>query len=312
MRRILAPLAAVALLGALVPVALAADDALPHTGRVLVSTSGDFTLPAGEQADVVVVVDGTATVAGTANVLVVVNGRAILQGATLENVFLVRSPAELDATTHVLNDVRTWDSSVTRAAGARVDGSVGDVAGDVVGAAAFLVAAAFLLWIGVVIVTLLAALVLAAMAARQVRAAGALISHEPGKTALVGFVAMIGIPVLAVAAMITLVGIPVGIGLLLFVYPALAFIGYLVAAIWIGEWLVGRSSPGVVRRRPYLAAVIGVVVAGILGFVPLLSFVISLFGFGAVVLAGWRVFRSGSAPEPMVTMPQPSAPPMAG
>ena len=40
----------------LVPVALAAD-ALPHSGRVLISTQGDITIPAGEQADFVMVVE---------------------------------------------------------------------------------------------------------------------------------------------------------------------------------------------------------------------------------------------------------------
>lgn len=306
MRRLLALLGALTLVLVLVPAVALAADSLPHSGRVLISTSGDITIPAGDQADAVIVINGTATISGTVNFLMVVDGTAVTQGATLENMVVVRSSAELDATTHVLNDVRTFDSNVTQAPGATVDGTVGGIEGDLVGFAWFLAAAAIILWIGIAVFTLVAALVLAAMAARQVRAAGALISHEPGKTALVGFLSLFVIPILAVLAMITLVGIPVGIALLLFVWPTLAFIGYLVAAIWIGEWLLGRSSPGVVRDRPYFAAVVGVIVAGILGFIPVFTFIISMFGIGAVILAGWRVFRGGArtpAPAPVVGAP---------
>jgi hypothetical protein len=308
MRRLFALLGALLFVIALVPAAAVAADSLPHTGRVLISTSGDITVAAGDQADAVIVINGTATISGEVGFLLVVDGRAVTQGATLENIVVVRSSAELDASTHVLNDVRTYDSTVNQASGARVDGSVGGIEGDLVGFAWFLAAAAIILWIGVAIVTLVAALILAALAARQVRAAGALISHEPGKTALIGFLSLFVIPILAVLAMITLVGIPVGIALLLFVWPALAFIGYLVAAIWIGEWLLGRSNPGVVRDRPYSAAVVGVIVAGILGFIPVITFIISLFGLGAVILAGWRVFRGGPrAPMPAPAMGAPTA-----
>ncbi len=294
MRRLLTLLGALVIVLALAPAVAVANDSLPHTGRVLISTSGDITVATGDQADAVIVVNGTATISGEVGFLLVVDGRVVTKGATLENIVVVRSTAELDGTTRVLNDVRTFDSNVTQAPGSRVDGSVGGIEGDLVGFAWFLAAAALVLWIGIAVFTLVAALVLAALAARQVRAAGALISHEPGKTALIGFLSLFVIPILAVLAMITLVGIPVGIALLVFVWPTLAFIGYLVAAIWIGEWLLGRSNPGVVRERPYLAAVLGVIVAGILGFIPVITFVISLFGLGAVILAGCRVVRGGS------------------
>jgi hypothetical protein len=308
MRRLLALLGALVIVLALAPAVAVANDSLPHTGRVLISTSGDITVATGDQADAVIVVNGTATISGEVAFLLVVDGRVVTKGATLENIVVVRSTAELDGTTRVLNDVRTFDSNVTQAPGSRVDGSVGGIEGDLVGFAWFLAAAALVLWIGIAVFTLVAALVLAALAARQVRAAGALISHEPGKTALIGFLSLFVIPILAVLAMITLVGIPVGIALLVFVWPTLAFIGYLVAAIWIGEWLMGRSNPGMVRERPYLAAVLGVIVAGILGFIPVITFIISIFGLGAVILAGWRVFRGGSQqPTPAPAMGAPMA-----
>src|SRR5215211_2500876 len=51
---------AVALIGgwaAITPAVLAAEP-MPHTGRVLISTQGDISVPPGEQADLVIVVAG--------------------------------------------------------------------------------------------------------------------------------------------------------------------------------------------------------------------------------------------------------------
>jgi hypothetical protein len=46
------------------PSVLAADPALPHNGRVIVSTEGDISVPSGEHYDAVVVVNGSSTARG--------------------------------------------------------------------------------------------------------------------------------------------------------------------------------------------------------------------------------------------------------
>jgi hypothetical protein len=104
----------------------------------------------------------------------------------------------------------------------------------------------------------------------------------------------------AILAMVTIVGAPLGVGLLLFVWPLTAFLGYLVAAIWIGDWVLRRGAKPVPRQRPYLAAVIGVLILEVVGILPPLAAIASLFGFGAVILLAWRSFRSSSigAPAP--------------
>src|SRR6476646_2339278 len=109
----------------LVPVALAAD-AMPHSGRVLISTQGDVTIPASEQADFVMVVDGTATIAGQVNNIVVVNGSANLTGARTETCVALSSPVALGDGTVVLGDVMTVDSVVQQAGSAEVMGQVTD------------------------------------------------------------------------------------------------------------------------------------------------------------------------------------------
>ena len=63
MRRLFAASAAILLSLGMATTALAAAP-LGHTGRVVISTEGDVTIPAGEHADVVVVVKGAAHIQG--------------------------------------------------------------------------------------------------------------------------------------------------------------------------------------------------------------------------------------------------------
>ena len=75
MKRLLLLVAALGLVAAATaPAVLAADPTTPQVNRVLVSVGGDVTLPAGDHADVVVVVNGTGTILGDATSVVVVNG----------------------------------------------------------------------------------------------------------------------------------------------------------------------------------------------------------------------------------------------
>ena len=297
-------------LGILVPVALAADGTLPHTGRVLLSVEGDVSVPAGEHADVVVVVNGHAAISGEVNTIVLVDGSADLIGATTESIVAFRSPVNLGPDSVVRGDVMTVDSLVHKEGNAQVQGTVRDMAMDLAGFGLVLASALFLLWIGFAIAAIAAGLLLAALAARQIRAAEALISHEPGQTILAGLVGLI-VPMLVIGALFaTIVGAPLAIGILIGLWPVVAFLGYLVAGIWIGDWVLGRMSPTTVRERPYLAAVIGIVILEIAGIFPLLPFVAGLFGYGAVILLAWRTFRgpqvAGAAVPTSIQAPAPS------
>src|SRR6516225_4734254 len=176
----IAGIAAAALLAIwlIVPITLASDGTFPHTGRVLVSVKGDATLPAGEHADVVVVVQGTASIAGEANNVVVVDGAANLQGDNVETLVAIRSPVTLGPGT-TLTNVRTVASSLSQDPTATVSGSVSDATVDLAAFGLVLVTGFFLLFIGSVVAVILGALLVAGLAARQVRAAETLISREP-------------------------------------------------------------------------------------------------------------------------------------
>lgn len=312
MKRLIALLAALALVAGLAIPALAAEPGdLAHSGRVLIAVGGDLNVPADEQADAVIVVNGTATIDGAVNAVFGFDAEILANGALIEELVLVRGTVTLAAGTEIVKDVRTLDAEVVQAAGVVIGGDITGLEGDLIGLAWFLGAAALVLWIGFGIATLLAALLLAGLAARQVRSAGALISREPGKTFLFGVLALILPPLVAVLLMISLIGIPAGIGLLVVIWPMVAFIGYLVAAVWVGEQLLNRSrAEGSEVRRPYLAAVVGVIVVAVAGIIPLVTFVVSLFGMGAVLLASWRTFRGGGQAQTVLQPAQPA--PMAG
>lgn len=306
MKTLLALIAAAVLAVGVAGIALAADGELAHTGRVVFVTGGDVEIASDEQADAVVVMSGNAEIAGTVNTLLVVDGTATVASATLETIGIVNGTVDLSSGATVTGDILQLNSTVERADGAQVGGGVKDIAGDVAGWAIFMGFAALAIWIGFGIATILVGLLVAGLAARQARGATSLISHEPGTTFLVGLLAIVVTPIVAGLAIATIIGIPAGFGLLLFIWPTAAFIGYIVAAIWLGEWLLGRRDGAVRAERPYAAATIGLLVAFVIGLIPIVTAVLSIFGLGAVVLAAWRTLR-GTPTTRVVIQTQPTA-----
>ncbi len=306
MRKLVALLAAAVLSIGVAGSALAAEADLEHSGRVVIVTGGDIEIASNEQADLLVVLGGDARVAGTVNALVVVDGSATVVDATLETITVINGSAHLAAGTTVRDDVLQFGSDIERGSGVEIGGSIKNIAGDVAGFGIFMGFAVLAVWIGFGIATLIVGLLVAGLAARQAKAATDLIRHEPSRTFLTGLGSVIVLPVLAIIAMATIIGLPAGLGLLVVVLPAIAFIGYIVAAIWLGEWLLGRRDGATRADRPYAAATVGLIAAVVLGLVPLVSAVLSLFGFGAVMLAAWRTLHGGGLGQPAL-QPRPAA-----
>jgi hypothetical protein len=302
-------LAGLVLVLGLAGTAAAADDELATSGRLVLAAGGDIAVAADEQADAVFVIRGDARIAGTVNALIVIDGSATISGATLDSLVAINSTVELEDGTTILGDVSRLGSTVHQTGTVEIGGTLRDLAGDAAGFGLFLGAAAIVLWIGVAIATLVVGLLVAGLGARQVHAATRLITRQPGTTFLVGLLAVIVPPVAGAMLFATILGIPTAIGLLLVVWPAAAFVGYLVAVIWIGEWLLGARGSVEMdpERRPYRAVLLGLIVGFVLGIVPLLTAVISIFGLGAVVRAAWQTLRRDRLPQPGL---QPS--PVAG
>ena len=301
MRRLFAVAATVAILIlALAPAALAADT-VSWTGRgAVISVDGTVDVPAGQTVDAVVVVNGTATVEGTVNSVVVVHGTATLTGASVHNLVVADGTANLGPGTTVTGDIATLRGDVLRDPSAVVTGRTTSLDANLAALAFALIPVLIVVWVGVYLAMVVAGLVLAAFGARQTRAAEDLITRKPGQTLAAGLVATIALPVAFGLLTATVIGAPIGLAMLLIGLPLLAFAGWLVAAVWVGDWLLGRRGTRE-AEHPYRASVLGVVVLAVAGILPFVSAIATLFGVGAVVLAAWSGFRPDApAPAPVI------------
>lgn len=292
----------VMLLLVLVPSALAADEVV-RTDDVLVAVNGPIEVAADERLDALVVIDGEARISGYVDTIVVAGGTATLSGATARTLVVLDGTADLGAGTTILGDVHTFDGSVTTQEGAVVEGTVSGLEDEFAALAVLLIPLTILFFLGIGMVAIAAALVVAAFAARQVREVEATITREPGQSLVAGLVGLIGLPLVAVLLIVTVVGAPVGLTLLIIVLPAVALLGWLVAAIWVGDWLVARMRGTRESERPYLAAILGVIVLALAGVLPFVSAIATLFGLGGLLLVAWRTLRREQPPvggtEPM-------------
>jgi hypothetical protein len=302
MRRLFAVAATVAILIlGLAPAALAADS-VTWTGRgAIISVDGSVDVPSGQAVDGVVVVNGTATIEGTVTSVVLVRSTATFTGATARNLVVVDSTAALGPGTTITGEVTTLRGDVLRDPTAVVAGRTTALDANLAALGIAIVPVLIVVWVGVYVAMVVAGLALAAFGARQVRAAEELITRKPGQSLAAGLIAAIGLPVLFGVVAMTIIGAPIGLAMLLIGLPLLAFVGWLVGAIWVGDWLLAKRG-AVEARHPYRAALLGVVVLAVAGILPFVSAIATLFGLGAVLLAAWGGLHP-AAPQPVSTQP---------
>jgi len=281
---------------ALVPAfALAADN--NSQDDVLVRVNGPVNLGQNERVGTLVVVSDNASVAGTVtNTFVIVDGDATISGTVNGDVVVVRGTVTLQPSAHVTGDVNVARGNVVTESGATVDGSIVHRSYDWSGWD-FLLFSIYL-WISLTIVILIAGLVFAAVGGRQLIGSANLITDQTGGTILAAIIVGIGIPILAVVAMLTILGIPLGLGLLIFLIPALWFFGYLVAGTKIGAVILRRPA----AEHPYLPALLGLILLQVIGLIPfiggLISFIAGILGTGALVLYAWNAWRGPGTAAP--------------
>ncbi len=291
MRRLLTIAISVAvLLILMVPTAFAAG---PTTsgGQLIAAVNGVVDVPSGQRVDTVLVVNGTASVEGDADTIVIAGGSATVTDANVGTVVVIDGSADLTGSTIVRGDVRTLRGTVTQGTGVIVQGSVRALDTDLAALAVLMIPLMLVIMVGVAIAGLLAALAVAAFGARQVREVEALISGRPGHVLVAGIVGSVALPLVALLLIMTVVGAPAGLALLVLVLPAVAFLAWLVAAIWVGDWILATTRGAREPGRPYRAAIVGVIVLALAGVIPFVSTIATLFGFGALLLAGWHVLR---------------------
>jgi hypothetical protein len=279
------------------PILAQSDDAgllRSDDGSVLVGIRNDVTLPAGAAADAVFVVQGNADIAGATKGLVAVDSDVTVpSGGSVESIFIVGGTLAIESGATV-KDVAYVDATVT--GGELITGELRDVRTDFAGAAAWgltvLAVIAFFIFIGWLIAVLVSALLLVAFGTSQARRAAANIGGDTLKTIVAGLIMLI-LPWIVIGLLfVTVVGIPLAVGLL-FLWGVTAFLGWLVAGLWLGQLILSRSRTA---ARPYGAAFLGVIVLMLISLIPFVGPIMSLLGLGAVTLAGWRVLRAGGTP----------------
>ncbi len=242
--------------------------------------SGDVLVAKGEAVGDVVVVDGDVTVRGDVHGdLVAIAGDVTIRGTVTGNVDVIGGHLTLGRRAHVGGDVNWAQNRPVLAAGAVVQGKVKKVGTGSISTPGFEVALGF--WVITTISYLLAGLFLLLLAPRAgdavVRAARA----GRGRAIITGILLFIFLPIIAVILLVTVVGTPLGIGLLLALGPIYA-IGYLSSGLLLGRRFV--KSGGVI-----LAFIVGMVILRILALIPLVGLLVTLlatiFGLGAAFVA---------------------------
>lgn len=237
---------------------------------------GSVLVDRDETAKTIVVVDGDVTIRGeVSGDVVVFDGDITIRGSVAGDVVALSGLATLGRRGRVAGDLVYGDDTPVQAPGSQVAGEVKKI-----DFADISVIAAIGIWVGVTISLLLLGLVLLLLAPRAGEALVRTSRAKPLPSALVGLLAFFLLPAIAIAACITVIGLPLGIVLLLLVLPLYVF-GYLTAALVLGSL--------VLKKGRVLAFVAGLVILQLLTLIPiaggLVGFLAVFFGLGVLLLA---------------------------
>jgi cytoskeletal protein CcmA (bactofilin family) len=232
-------------------------------------------------------------------------GRVYVDGPIGGDVNVTSGEVELGPNAHIAGRLRyASDKELQQAPGARVQGGIerrpsrsgwpipGNVERQVGGRGS---------WIWTFGLMLLAAVLVAVLPGVSARIAATLQGH-PGKSLLVGFGILIGVPVAAVMLLITLIGAPLAL-LVITLYFALLLVGYISTSVALGDWALRRVKPLEAGRKAWRigATVLTVLVIGLVSRIPALGILVMLLallaGIGALILLvlQWRSAAAAAA-----------------
>jgi hypothetical protein len=291
--------AALAAVVVLVPAALAQDDGEADADDQIVIT-GSLVVPQGESIQHGVIFNGGATIEGTVErSLVVFNGRTEIVGTVADDLIVFNGEVILRSGSRVGGDVVSLESPV-REDGATVGGSIEDLEGrwnywD----ATFIGRLAW--WLAFTVSTLVLGLGLLLLASTGLEAISIrALRDRLGGTFGFGVLVFLALPLVAVLLLVTVVGIPLGLFLLLGL--ALVYtVAYVVGAIAIGRLVV---KPPTSRYLAFLAGWGALRVLALIPFVGGLAWLVAaVIGLGTLWV-GARARRSGEV-RPAVVPPMP-------
>lgn len=268
------------------PAPASAQDGEPRDQIVL---SGEVVVRRGEDIGEVVVLHGTVVVAGVAHGdVVVIDGDITVTGQVSGSVVSVNGPVTIGPDAQIGGDVIARD---------RVDVAEGAViGGEVREGTAFTfrtplaVFGRFAAWFAVTVSTLVLGAFLLLLAPRGAEAVALAARSAPWASFGWGVAAFFGLPVVGALALLSLVGLPLGLGVVL----ALLLL-YSIGFAW-SAFALGRA----IRREPrsaWLALPIGWAILAGLAAIPFAGgfvwFAGAVYGLGAATVATWRARGTG-------------------
>ena len=266
-----------------------------QAGDDQVVITGDVNVPRGQTLDDVVVVNGHVNVAGRiTGDLVAISAPVRLTGTVDGDMVALTDRALLGPRARVGGDLVYADERPRLAPGATVAGDTRRVDVDEVLDPFGAFTARLALWLAFSVSSLALGLLLLWLAPRALDAALWTARTATGPAIGMGLAVFFGLPAAALLAIVTLVGIPLGVGLLLAMLPLYA-IGYATSA-----WLLGRAivRPPTGRVLAFLA---GWGILRAIALVPWLGglvwFGAAVFGLGALTVALWRARRGPVGPQ---------------
>jgi hypothetical protein len=278
---------------------------LTHNDQVVLN--GRLVVPKDQTVDNAVILNGPAQILGTVReTLFVLNGNVEIWGTVGKDVVCVNGDVVVHSSAHIGGDLVTQSSPQVQR-GATVVGRQRNVATrlDVEG---FGVASRFVWWVGYSASSLFLGLLLLLLFPALDAAAVRVWRERAGEAVGFGVAAFFLLPIVAVLLLVTIVGIPLGLFLLLGL--ALVYtVGYVAGAVVVGRLLL---KPPTSR---FLAFLLGWVILRAIGLVPVLGgfvwLVASLVGLGVLAVAARRAAPAAAPPAspPPPPPPTPAAAP---
>lgn len=268
------------------------------TGKVVVESS--------QTVGDVVIFNGPSTIAGTVHgSFTSFNGDVTISGTVTNSVTSFNGDVTITGTAHIGGDLVT-NSTPTVAPGATIAGTRRHVNTDVLlGRVRWI--SRFAWWVAVTFSILLFGFVLLWFFPRAAEVVAATALQRVGPSIGLGFAFFFGIPIVAVAALVTVIGIPFGLGTLL-ALGAIYELGYTASCFALGRALVKLPSNRFLAFLAGWGIMRGVALIPVLG--GLLWFAAAVYGIGilAVAARARKPEPVGVAGAPLAMPPPPPTP----
>ena len=266
-----------------------------YAGDDQIVISGDVHVARGQTLDDVLVIDGHVAIDGRLEgELIAISAPVRISGTVEGDVVALTDRAVIERGARIGGDLVYADKRPRVARGATVEGETRRVDLDEISSPFKAFAARIALWLAFSVSSLALGFLLLWLAPRALEAALWTARTSTGPAIGMGLAVFFGLPVAALLAIATLVGIPLGIVALLALLPLYA-IGYTTSAYLLGRTIV---RPPTARALAFLA---GWGILRALALVPWLGglvwFGAAVFGLGALTVALWRARQSGVGPQ---------------